>query len=149
MGLLPDTENCGLRMRRECRERFSHRFSRVSDPDMHHGTCVTLVSWCMPGSLLSGFLWSRWRGKCSRHCRRRRNPQFYVSGKRPIGKCSPNVHLIRPPLLHVWYRFTWSDPCTLCYITIDPLSRHQVRNRVLYYYIWILSFQFSCKKQVK
>ena len=22
MGLLPDTENCGLRMRRECRERF-------------------------------------------------------------------------------------------------------------------------------
>ena len=24
---------------------------RVSDPDMHHGTCVTRVSWCMPGSL--------------------------------------------------------------------------------------------------
>ena len=22
MGLLPDTKNCGLRMRRECRERF-------------------------------------------------------------------------------------------------------------------------------
>ena len=22
MGLLPDTQNCGLRMRRECRERF-------------------------------------------------------------------------------------------------------------------------------
>ena len=26
----------------------------------------------------------RWRGKCSRHFRRMRNPQFYVSGKRPI-----------------------------------------------------------------
>ena len=34
---------------------------RVSDPDMHHGTCVSHVSWCMSGSLTSGFLWSRWR----------------------------------------------------------------------------------------
>ena len=35
MGLLPDTPNCGLRMRRECRERFPR----------HHGlaipTCIT------------------------------------------------------------------------------------------------------------
>ena len=29
---------------------------RVSDPDMHHGTCVTRVPWCMPWSLTSGFL---------------------------------------------------------------------------------------------
>ena len=29
---------------------------RVSDPDMHHGTCVTHVPWCIPGSLTSGFL---------------------------------------------------------------------------------------------
>ena len=36
---------------------------RVSHPDMHHGTCVTHVSWCMPGSLTSGFLWSRVAGK--------------------------------------------------------------------------------------
>ena len=36
---------------------------QVSDSDMHHGTCVTHVPWCMPGSLTSGFLWSRWRGK--------------------------------------------------------------------------------------
>ena len=52
--------------------------SRVSDPDMHHGTCVTHVPWCMPGSLISGFLWSRWRWKRSR---RMHNAQFYVSGK--------------------------------------------------------------------
>ena len=58
---------------------------RVSDPDMHHGTCVTHVPWCMPGSLTSGFLWSRRRGKGSRHFRRMRNPQFHVSGKRPMG----------------------------------------------------------------
>ena len=55
-----------------------------SDPDMHHGTCVTHVPWCMMGSLPSGFLWSRWRGKRSRHSQRMRNPQFYVSGKTPI-----------------------------------------------------------------
>ena len=57
---------------------------RVSDPDMHHGTCVTHVPWCMLGSLTRGFLWSRWRGKRSRFSRRMRNPQFYVSGKRPM-----------------------------------------------------------------
>ena len=56
---------------------------RVSDPDMHHGTCVTHVPWSMSGSLTSGFLWSRWRGKRSRHSRLIHNPQFYVSGKSP------------------------------------------------------------------
>ena len=35
----------------------------VSDPDMHHGTYVAHVSWCLPGSLTSGFLWSWRRGK--------------------------------------------------------------------------------------
>ena len=59
---------------------------RVSDPDTHHGTCVTHVLWCMPGSLTCGFLWSRWQGKRSRHSRRTRNPQFYISGRRPIGE---------------------------------------------------------------
>ena len=49
---------------------------QVSDSDMHHDTCVTHVPWCMPGSLTSGFLWSRWRGKRSRHSRRMRDPQF-------------------------------------------------------------------------
>ena len=51
---------------------------------MHHGTCVTHVPLCMPGSLTSDFLWYWWRGKHSRHSRRMRNPQFDVSGKRPM-----------------------------------------------------------------
>ena len=58
MGLLPDTQYRGLRMRRGCRERFSrHRLQwkpLVSDPGMHHSTCVTHVPWCMSGSLNSG-----------------------------------------------------------------------------------------------
>ena len=57
---------------------------QVSNPDMHHCTCVTHVPWCMPGLLTSGLLWSRWRGKCSQRSRRMRNPQFYIPGKRPI-----------------------------------------------------------------
>ena len=57
---------------------------RVSDPHIHHGTFVTNVPWCMPGSLTSGFLWSRWWGKRSRHSHCMRNPQFCVSGKRPM-----------------------------------------------------------------
>ena len=36
---------------------------RVSNPDMHHGTCVTHVPWCMPGSLTRVFLWIRRRGE--------------------------------------------------------------------------------------
>ena len=62
---------------------------RIRDPDMHHGTCVTHVPWCMPGSLTSGCLWSRWRENRSRYSRRMRNPQFYVSGKRPhvVARC--------------------------------------------------------------
>ena len=32
---------------------------RVSHPDMHRGTCVTHVPWCLLGLLTSGILWSR------------------------------------------------------------------------------------------
>ena len=58
MGLLPDTQNRGLRMRWGFREQFSrHRLQMkplVSDLGMHHGTCVTHVPWCMSGSLNGG-----------------------------------------------------------------------------------------------
>ena len=57
-GLLSDTHNYGLRMRRECRECFPRpRLQRkplVNDLAMHHGTCVTHVPWCMSGSLTRG-----------------------------------------------------------------------------------------------
>ena len=57
---------------------------RLSDPNMHPSTCVTHVPGCMLGSLASGFIWSRWRGKHSQRSWRMRNPQFCVSGKRPM-----------------------------------------------------------------
>ena len=55
MSLLPDTWNCRLRMYLECQEHFPrHQLQRkplVSDPGMHHDTCIMHVPWCMSGSL--------------------------------------------------------------------------------------------------
>ena len=61
--------------------------SRVRDPDMYYGTCVTVthVPWWMSGSLPSDYLWSRHRIKRSWHSRCMFSLQFSQSGKRPIG----------------------------------------------------------------
>ena len=56
----------------------------------------------IPGLLSSGFLWSRWRGKHSRHSRRMCNPQFSVSGKRPIRPTTLTDDKQNPEL---WYRY--------------------------------------------
>ena len=50
----------------------------VSDLDMHHGTCVTHVPWCMSGSLISGG-----RGKRSRYSRRMRTCNFSYLARGP------------------------------------------------------------------
>ena len=57
---------------------------------MHHGTCVTHVPWCMPGSLTSGFLWIPWRENVPDipGAYTTRNFTYYISGKRPTD--SPN-----------------------------------------------------------
>ena len=49
-----------------------------SDPDMHHGTCVTHMPWCMSGSLTRG------AGKTVKAFPEHAHPQFFVSGKRPM-----------------------------------------------------------------
>ena len=58
MGLLPDTLNWGLGMRRKCRERFPRHWLQrkplVSNPGMHQGKCDTHVPWCMSGLLTRG-----------------------------------------------------------------------------------------------
>ena len=71
-------------MRRECRGRFPHdrlqRKPRVSDPGMHHGTCVTHLPWCITGSLKHGV--GRNGPGIPGACATR--PQFYASGNGPI-----------------------------------------------------------------
>ena len=56
---------------------------RVSDLDMHHGTCVMHVPWCMPGSLIIGFVWNRWRGKRCWHSHN-------------------STYIVRAPLRRLW-----------------------------------------------
>ena len=85
MGPLARYVKLWVAQHRECRERFSPPL-RVSDTDMHHGTCVTRLTWYLPRSITIGFLWSWWRGKRSRHSRRMCNLQFCISRKRPINK---------------------------------------------------------------
>ena len=77
---------------------------RVSDPDMHHGTCVTHVPWCMPGSLTSGFLWTR--------CRKKNVSSI-------PGACATHhfTYLVRGPCwthegrLETWERLWSTTPC--------------------------------------
>ena len=79
---------------------------RVCDPGMHHGTSMKHMPCCMLGSLSCGFLWSRCRGKRSRHPRSMRNPQFYVSGKRPMVRvkskwwCIGIISMTKPQSIH-------------------------------------------------
>ena len=83
-GLLTRYLKLLLCMWRECREPFPHHCG-LAIP-----TCITArahVPWCIAASLTSCFLWSRWREKRSRHSRCMHNPQFCVSGKRPMPWC--------------------------------------------------------------
>ena len=72
---------------------------RLSDPDMHHGTRVTHMSWSMPGSLTNVFIRIWWFGNRSQYSLRMRNPQFYVSGKRPI------VAKGKQPMISISFRY--------------------------------------------
>ena len=115
-----------MRMHRECCGTFSPP-PRDSDRDMHHGTCVTHVPRCIPRSLTSGFIWSRWRRKRSRYSRRMRNPQFYLSGNRPLMRSQQYTLVI---LSSFWYRCitdvlvsVWMNRCILDHANYWMLTR--------------------------
>ena len=91
----------------------------VSDPGMHHGTCVTHVPWCMSGSLTCG---DRENvpgipGACA--------PAIYVSGKRPM-ECrnisTPRTRLtMHPQNKHkaCLYEFSWAHRRFYLYMYIS------------------------------
>ena len=118
----------------------------VSDPDKHHGTFVTHVPWCMPGSLTSRFLWRRLRGKRSRYSLHMRNPPFYVSGKRPIICYNAHCHDIwdiwkhkqHHYRLHIFpQRKKMGDSCeTLWGETATILRKLQGKGSALYTPAW-------------
>ena len=104
---------------------------RVSDPDMHHGTCVTHVPWYAPGSLTSGFHWCRWRGKRSWHSRRMRNTQFYVSDKRPMPVKLQND-------IKFWHTHSW--------LTDFRFTAHLIENVKPFLLCWLRS-RVNCRCQ--
>ena len=61
-------------------------------------TCITAPAWCTCRNVC------RWRGKRSRYSRRMRNPQFYISDKRPMieDPLLINVyqHILRRHIMH-------------------------------------------------
>ena len=80
-------------MRLECRAGFPRRRLQkkllVSDPGMHHGTCVTHVPWCMSGPLTRGENVRGIPGVCAT-----RNFAYLVRGPQPTDDqrhlCVPN-----------------------------------------------------------
>ena len=75
--------------------------SRNASRHVHHARAVMHVGIANP----------RWRGKRSRHSRRMRNPQFYVSGKRPIRYAHGLLCLVYVWLYHqllsVWFIYPY------------------------------------------
>ena len=120
MDLLPDTQNCGLRIRRECLERFPRfwfqRKQLVSDPVMHVGI----------GS-------PRWRGKLSRHSRRIRNLQFYASGKRQMDGLTQHIQ---------WH-------CRILVTDKGTANSSPVFGRVRFEYIGLRPWTINLRQRVK
>ena len=97
-------------MRRECRERFSlsptsKETARKLSRHVSQHVCRARAERHV------GITNLRWRGKRSRHFRRMRNPQFYVSGKRPID----DISALYLELL----RRHWYNSCTIEVILKD------------------------------
>ena len=88
-------QNCGLRMRRECQERFTRqRFqSLVSDPGVRDARAVIHVGIANP----------QWHGIRFRYPHR--NPKFCVSDKRP--KMQRRLH-VQSWMSMTWCQWSWS-----------------------------------------
>ena len=120
MGLLSDTYNCGLCMPR-CRERFPRkRIQRkppVSDPGIHHGTCVTHVPWCMSGSLTS--------------CGRKTFPAFMAHAQPSILHIWQEAHGLQAPLrlrvLPLALPTKWLTRTSLGWLTVRSWSQFASR----------------------
>ena len=91
------------------------RFQRkplVSDPGMHHGTYMTHVPWCMPGSLACS------DGETFPAFPAHAHPQFCVSGKRPMMK--HGLYLAHfDNVGSMWRLHIYDVPCTIHVITYE------------------------------
>ena len=111
-----------------------HRLQRkplVSDPGMHHGTCVTHVPWCMSGSLV---------GKRSRHSRRIRNHtmlRIWQEAHSSLPEVIHNMTELQSAILHRFHqkivRKIWSIVLvyTSALWTSSPVTWSRKRKRWL------------------
>ena len=122
-------------MRRECWESFPrHRFQWKPQVSMHHAMRHARAV------MHVGIANSRWWGKRSRHSRRMRKPQFYISDKRPIKWCRYSicplqyVHMsLRTNILVVVRQsinMGLCDTC-LCCISLRHLSARLVTSLIV------------------
>ena len=148
MGLLPDTQNCVLRMRRECRERFP-RHRGLAIP-----TCIMTRAWrTCHDACRDHQLAVYWRKTCSRHSWRMRNPQFNVSGKRPmttlysggILKCIFTVKTSYDSV-DIWpYMFNWH-----CTSTSSPNgSVSNRRQAVVWTNDWLVFWRINASRGIE
>ena len=105
----------------------------ASEPDMHHGTCVTHVPWCMSGSLT--------RGGGGKHSRRMHNPLFHVSGKRPM--LGSVLIRIRNVSQNINICFVYS--CVYCTISNNCVSYSQLLVFDFYNSICLLHRRYHIK----
>ena len=87
----------------------------------------------------------RWRGKCSRHSRRMRNPQFCVSGKRPIGTILINHIVLRTQADADWsfYNRPIYFDLKLMLIVIMVFLHYVVKAMFfLWWYEMVIKFEF-------
>ena len=117
-------------MRLECRERFPrHRFNRkpqVSDPGMHHGTCVKHVPWCMSGSLTHGGGENvpDIPGACATH-----NFTYLVRGPWTVALCVfYGIHCIIKMAQEAQYKWPVFWPPLAVHITLPPFGSFMARS---------------------
>ena len=164
MGLLPDRQNCGLRMRRECRERFPrHRLQKkplVSDPGIHHGTYVThahvgIAITCRGGEYIPGipgvcatlnfvYLVRRpcmevWCNVSRTHPRHGDLPFRYVTLSHVTN--NKNSWAPFPFILHYWARCRLKSPASRLFT--QPFIQTQIKENIKAPPHWPLCGEFT------
>ena len=101
---------------------------RVSDRDMHHGTCVTHVPQCMPGSLTSGFFWSRRWGETFPafpvHAQEAHSLEMAWHGNAFLNRRKSNWIPKWCEVLLAWTNFWTNCQVSVTWDGITPMCRH-------------------------
>ena len=138
-------------MGRECRDRFSHQ--RLQRKPLVRRSLHASRHVRHPRALMHvGIANPRWRGKRSRNSRRMRNPQFYVSGKRPMGSYTLLSLLIASSILrhklqlNAWTAYNKAAPDSPISVhQMKPYTPPSVMPTAVHMPWWLYGFQVICR----